>query len=380
MASLEDAISSGDPNVIKKKRISIQGMMTKLQKSLGNLLIKSGSKFEHDKIKRLQVQQKHAKLKRLEESFDEIHQAYLDCRDEAEDSIEESSQLEKEDQHCEEVIDKMYEVLQLYADYEESYSIYKAAHRDPNLAKKEAEDKSTKEALAKKLKDEKVLQKQEAEAASKAEEKRIKKDLRANVVKKEKLYNEAIGKYRTAKKYAEDLTKFARGFTKEQVVSQVMEYVHVRSLPTFEAMNMLVERLKAASNAAEAFADAIEEDSGIDDVKGKVTFDEVAEDSSVQKIVSILNLILNAKGEYNRKASGSSLQTAAGPTPIKVKLNTPKFSGKSRDFAIFKKEFMDVIVTGRSNPQSVVSVRAGITVQSCVTRTSQSPSYTRCSP
>ena len=136
MASLEDAISSKDPEEIKSKRSSIQGMMTKLQKSLGKLLLRSEGKFEHDKIKRLRVQQENTKLKRLEESFDEIHQAYLHYRDEGKDEPEESSLLEKEDQHYEEVIDKLYEILQLYEDYEESYKIHKASQHDPELAKK----------------------------------------------------------------------------------------------------------------------------------------------------------------------------------------------------------------------------------------------------
>ena len=51
------------------------------------------------------------------------------------------------------------------------------------------------------------------------------------------------------------------------------------------------------------------------------------------------------------KGSISSVQPTAKTTPIKVKLNTPKFSGRSRDFALYKKEFMDVIVPGRSNPE-----------------------------
>ena len=93
--------------------------------------------------------------------------------------------------------------------------------------------RASKAALAKQLKDEELLQKQEAEAAARFEEDRIKKELRAKVVKKEKQYNEAVGRYRTAKKYAEDMTRFARGLSKEQVVSQVMEFAHVRSLPTY---------------------------------------------------------------------------------------------------------------------------------------------------
>ena len=47
----------------------------------------------------------------------------------------------------------------------------------------------------------------------------------------------------------------------------------------------------------------------------------------------------------------NSQQVSARASPIKVKLNTPKFSGKSRDFTIYKKEFMDVIVPGRSDPE-----------------------------
>jgi hypothetical protein len=43
-----------------------------------------------------------------------------------------------------------------------------------------------------------------------------------------------------------------------------------------------------------------------------------------------------------------------------VKLNTPKFSGKSRDFAIYKKEFMDVIVPGRSDPEIGALLRDGL--------------------
>ena len=68
-------------------------------------------------------------------------------------------------------------------------------------------------------------------------------------------------------------------------------------------------------------------------------FDEVAEDESVQDIVTILDLLLNAKVEYNGKggASSQSQSVSTKLTPIKVRLNTPKFSGKSRDFAIYKK-------------------------------------------
>ena len=165
MASSEEAISSGDPEVIKKRRSTIQGMMTNNCKRLGNQLAKISGKFDHDKIKRFSVQRDQADLERLLESFKNIHEAYLYHREVGEDESEEKALVEKQEQHYDEVIDRIYESLELCADYEESYKTYKAAQPDPDLAKKEA------------------LQKQEAGAIAKAEEERIKKELRAEVLK-----------------------------------------------------------------------------------------------------------------------------------------------------------------------------------------------------
>ena len=74
---------------------------------------------------------------------------------------------------------------------------------------------------------------------------------------------------------------------------------------------MLVDRLKVASDADEAFRDAVEAESGIDDVRSKVTFDEVVEDTSLQDLVSMLNLLLNTKVEFNGKGIVNSHSTAA---------------------------------------------------------------------
>ena len=147
------------------------------------------------------------------------------------------------------------------------------------------------------------------------------------------------------------MTMFARGLRKDQVVNQVMEFAHVRYLPMYEAKNILFDRLNVTNDAAEAFGDFVEAESGMEDVRSKVTFDEVAEDASVQDLVSMLNMLLNAKVEFNGKGSVNSHSTAARVSLIKVKLNTPKFSGRSRDFAFYKKEFKDVIVSGPSFPE-----------------------------
>ena len=99
-------------------------MMINIQKSLGKLLSRTAGKFDHDKIKRLQVQQVQVKLKRLEENFDEIHQAYLHFREVGKDKSEETALVEEQEKYYEEVMNELYESLQLYADYEESFKIY----------------------------------------------------------------------------------------------------------------------------------------------------------------------------------------------------------------------------------------------------------------
>ena len=108
------------------------------------------------------------------------------------------------------------------------------------------------------------------------------------MVKKELAFKYTLGKYRTAKKSAEEITRFARELSKEQIVSQVMEFAHVRSLPTYETKHRLLDRLKAVSDSAIEYRDAIEEESDIDDARNKVAFDSVLEDESVQDIVTVL--------------------------------------------------------------------------------------------
>ena len=139
-----------------------------------------------------------------------------------------------------------------------------------------------------------------------------------------------------------------------------MKFAHVRSMPTYETKNKLLDRLEAATYAGSKFRETITAESGIEEALNKVTFDRVSEDESVQDIVSLLDLLLNAKVEYNGKGSVSSEPVTSKATPIKVRLNTPRFSGKSRDFAIYKKEFMDVIVPGRSNPEIGALLREGL--------------------
>jgi hypothetical protein len=98
MASLEEAISSGDPEVIKKRRSTIQRTMTTVRKNLGRLLAKSAGKIDHEKIQRLQVQSEHVSLKKYEEDFKIIHEAYQQYREPGKDETEEDAMVEKQEQ------------------------------------------------------------------------------------------------------------------------------------------------------------------------------------------------------------------------------------------------------------------------------------------
>ena len=89
MASIEEVISSKDPEVIKKKRSTIQRLTTGVRKSLDQLLIKTAGKLDHSQIKRLDVQEHHARIKRHYENFQAIHEAFMEYRAEGKDAAEE---------------------------------------------------------------------------------------------------------------------------------------------------------------------------------------------------------------------------------------------------------------------------------------------------
>ena len=145
MASPEEVISSKDPDLIKKRRGNFQGMMTTVCKNLGRLLVQTAGKFDHKRIQRIQVLEQQVKLKKLQESFETLHQAYQEYREPGKDEIDEKALVEKQDQHYFEVIDTVYESLQIVDDYEESFKIYQAGQQDPELAKQEAKEIAAKE-------------------------------------------------------------------------------------------------------------------------------------------------------------------------------------------------------------------------------------------
>ena len=107
----------------------------------------------------------------------------MEFRAEGEDATEEETLALQDEKHYEDVRGIIIQSLQLIDDYEESFKIYKAALPNPEHEKKVLEEKNVKETLAKQLEQEEALQKKEAEAAAKADEDKIMKELRSQVIK-----------------------------------------------------------------------------------------------------------------------------------------------------------------------------------------------------
>ena len=63
------------------------------------------------------------------------------CKDET----EEDALVEKQEKHYKEVMEKIYESLNLFDDYQNRYKIFEAAHPDSDLVEKEAEEKASQE-------------------------------------------------------------------------------------------------------------------------------------------------------------------------------------------------------------------------------------------
>ena len=75
-----------------------------------------------------------------------------------------------------------------------------------------------------------------------------------------------------------------------------MECANVRSLPTNEIKISLLDRLKQASDATEAFKDAVEAEFWMDDANDMLSLYGAQEDASVQDKASVLDMMLYAMG------------------------------------------------------------------------------------
>ena len=343
MASVEDIVASQNFDAIKRKRSSTQSMITIVSKSLNKLLKTENGNFDHSAIDRSRVLSEHGKLVKFHENFDVIHQAFIEFREIGENDSAESLLVEQDEQHYNEVVDKIYGSLKLFEQYEKSFGLSNPA--EPNSVNSES----------------KIMTDTEPVTGT-----ANKDQIRAAVIKAELLFNESMGLLRTAKAKAAELVAFAKDMSTEQLASQVKESFCVRSMPCSDTKATLLDRLKQVILNADMWRIAVEAESGVLKAKDIVVFDKVKEDAEVQDIICVLDLIISAKAELIRGgviSHSSHVSAATTVTPIKVKLNTPTFSGKSRDFAIYKKEFMDVVVPGRSAAEIGALLREGLNLK-----------------
>ena len=78
-------------------------MMTTIEKNIDKLLVKTDGQFQHEKIQRLRVEGEIATLRRYQGNFESIHEAFLQYREEGQDSTEEETLVEQQEKHYDNV-------------------------------------------------------------------------------------------------------------------------------------------------------------------------------------------------------------------------------------------------------------------------------------
>ena len=219
MATIDEIIASHDIEAIKRKRSSIVSMITIVTKGISRGLVRVNGEFDHSVISRVRIEDEYAKLLKFQNSFDTIHQAFMEYREINEDSALEEQSIEQDEIYYNKVVDKIYESLQLYSEYEKSYKLYKGAlsvsQSDQNSALPEKENNSVVE---------------------------NKEQLRLVSVKAEQSFKEAFGKYKTIKDRAALLIEFAKDLSHEQLVDKVLQSASIRSLPVYDTVSTLKSR------------------------------------------------------------------------------------------------------------------------------------------
>ena len=151
MTSVESVILAGDWEAIKKKRVTVKGMVTTVRNSLDKLLIRDGNgDFDHSQIQKVAVVSETEKLKSYHKSFVTLHEAYTEFRKPGDDDALETALLEEDQGYYEEVVHKIYQSEALYERYKESLEHHMASLPDLAGAKEgreqeENEDKSQEE-------------------------------------------------------------------------------------------------------------------------------------------------------------------------------------------------------------------------------------------
>ena len=309
--SSDEAVKFTDPVVVYRTRTVIKGQVTSAIKKLERILVKTEAGiFDHCSLNRSELVHAHKKLEDNFKLLQKLHLRYCECRAIGQDDEEEDSLAEKDGEYIDTVESKVFPVLELYREYDKSYAKFEAreVNKEKYIDRIPTLEKEFKQAVD-------VLESSK-DSASKVAECLDRIDV-------------------------EDLVK------SEEIKIQPASTVKLNLAKTFEDVTCKAAEYTSALEAQGESSAEIEQ---------KVKFMYQEELKLVSELLLKLDKIIEAQNTATKSpasvvanVTAPKTSHAAAPTPIK--LNKPeaiKFSGNSRDFANFKRDFMAIIVPNRS--------------------------------
>ena len=305
------ALKSKDLQEITKARQVIKGLITNGVKKLENILTKqSKGDFDHGNISRTEVVQAHTKLDENFQLFQKLHLKYCEYRTVGKDNTEEETIVEQDGNYLEEVEGKVFPLLDKFIKYDRSFKVF--------------EEKET-----------------------------AKQDSIGKIPHLEKEYKRALEVFQTVKESATGIVRCLDEVSSDDI----LESAEVRILPASSTKQALTKGFEDLTLNATELSSALEfRGDSATDVEGKVKFlyaEELKDVTSLNVKLDKMIAVQKLSSGFNRSASQSQLNStfkeSQKATPIKInKPDAIKFSGFSRDFATFKRDFEAIIVPNRS--------------------------------
>ena len=284
-------MASSDATTVKKARTAYKSKVTRTKNRIDSVLkIDSDSKFIHDDINYGEVMKLFDELKKSFEAVQELHDKYQMLREEGTTQTDEDQIIEVEDKYMEDLSNAYYDTMAKVNRYEKSYQIHDAVIKLQNkIPAKKFSLKEAKEAFD-------VKQQRAADVLSSSDEAVL---LTASIVRDE--------------------------------LKEASDKLFIVSGQLRELLNGKVD----ATNDEKELADVSKERIRINELFGRL--DQIIK-----------------KQESTKKATETPV--AAKTNSNSIKLNKPdpiKFTGYSRDFATFKRNFEAIVIPAAGDPANV---------------------------
>ena len=299
--SSEEATKSADPAVISKARGFIKGQVTSVVKKLERVLVKSETGvFEHQSLNRSELTHTRKKLEDNFQLFQRLHTRYCEHRAVGDTDEDEENLVDKDAEYLEAVESKVFPLLELYADYDKSFKFIDKIPALENEFEQAVDVYNNSKMSAATIVE--CLDKIAVEDLIKSDEIKIQpaSTTKANL----------RGAFDTAAvKFTELISALeARGNAEKKIELEV-KFMYKQELTAVSDLSLKLDKIIAAQNCS----------------------------------VGTSSVAAPASADTSRSPS----KVTATP----IKLNKPeaiKFSGNSREFATFKRDFNAIIVPNRS--------------------------------